>query len=428
MQLPEKSFFSKDITYYPAELKIGKIWYISYYVVNPYTGEMQRIREKFNRIKNIKERRKLARIKIRAINAKLEQGWNPLINDDTKMFVTFTQALDTFYKFKEKELEESSLRSYRSFLKLILEWTNKHHPKLYAGNFTKKITVDFMTSIRLNSKVSNSTYNNYLRFYRTLFSWLQQHSYVAKNYFTDIPKISKKKIKKTRRALTRAELTNLVEYLENENPRYLCVCLLCYYCLLRPNDIVNLKKENFDFERHIVSISENWTKNDNDSYRVIPKAMDKYLKCLDIEKMNTKNYIFSQNWTFELGQKQMDSRKIGRYWDKRIRPACDFGKDLQFYSLKDTGITNLMADGISPVFVQGQADHSSLEITNKYAHKRTPEGFEQIREMAKDVKLKKPRKFRAFLTYFSALLFNVFVKNSDSSCYFLKVQNIFANK
>ena len=81
----------------------------------------------------------------------------------------------------------------------------------------------------------------------------------------------------------------------------------------------------------------------------------------------------------------LNPREISRYWSKTIRPNCGFGMDLQFYSLKDTGITNMIADGISPVYVQGQADHSSLSVTEKYTHKQTPESFEQIRKLSREI-------------------------------------------
>jgi hypothetical protein len=63
-----------------------------------------------------------------------------------------------------------------------------------------------------------------------------------------------------------------------------------------------------------------------------------------------------------------------------VRPALGFSDDMQFYSLKDTGITNMLADGVAPNFVQGQADHSSLEVTSIYARSVTPESHKQIRE------------------------------------------------
>ena len=49
------------------------------------------------------------------------------------------------------------------------------------------------------------------------------------------------------------------------------------------------------------------------------------------------------------------------------------------YSLKDSGITDMLAAGVSPAFVQGQADHSDLSITSVYAHTRTKAAYNELR-------------------------------------------------
>ena len=51
------------------------------------------------------------------------------------------------------------------------------------------------------------------------------------------------------------------------------------------------------------------------------------------------------------------------------------------YSLKDSGITDMLAAGVSPAFVQGQADHSDLSITAVYAHTRTKAAYNELRNL-----------------------------------------------
>ena len=40
----------------------------------------------------------------------------------------------------------------------------------------------------------------------------------------------------------------------------------------------------------------------------------------------------------------------------------------QFYSLKDTGITELLERGVPAKYVKELADHSSLVVTERYMH------------------------------------------------------------
>ncbi|WGU70334.1 hypothetical protein QIU18_12990 [Capnocytophaga canimorsus] len=49
-----------------------------------------------------------------------------------------------------------------------------------------------------------------------------------------------------------------------------------------------------------------------------------------------------------------------------MQEKYQFRKEVQFYSLKDTGITDLLNSGIPAVKVQTQARHSDLKVTEHY--------------------------------------------------------------
>ena len=61
---------------------------------------------------------------------------------------------------------------------------------------------------------------------------------------------------------------------------------------------------------------------------------------------------------------------MAKYWELVVRPALGFGLDLKFYSLKDTGITNMLQNGVPINLVQKQADHSSVAMTAIYVGKK----------------------------------------------------------
>ena len=52
-------------------------------------------------------------------------------------------------------------------------------------------------------------------------------------------------------------------------------------------------------------------------------------------------------------------------WDK-VRKKYGFRKEVQFYSLKDTGITDMLNAGVPAIKVRDQARHSDLRITEIY--------------------------------------------------------------
>lgn len=381
-----QNFTNSSYKFYPAYLSIGKEWVIVYHVFNPYTNEMQRYRMRLNHIKSVTERRKIARTLITEINNKLFNGWNPCIKEENKvMFITMFDLIALYKKSKFAELEDNSKRSYESFLQKLSLYVEKINKEMYAHNFSAIHASNIMLSIK--EKVSHRTYNNYLQFFKILFNWFVEHNYMQVNPFAKLQPVSKKLCKKKRISFTRKEIHDLVEFLNKKHPRFSVVCQLIYYCLLRPDDIVELRKSSFDLERNLIYIRAEETKNQKDSYRVIPSVMDETLKSLGIEDMKDTDYLFgdTKNYSLLPSSKQLCPRKLSRIWSDFVRPKMNWGMEYQLYGLKDTGITNMLADGISPAFVQGQADHYSLEVTNKYVHTRTPEGYEQIRNMMKKI-------------------------------------------
>ena len=70
------------------------------------------------------------------------------------------------------------------------------------------------------------------------------------------------------------------------------MCLLCYYCFLRPKEISLLRIKDIDVENQLVYVSEDIAKNDHSSIRTIPNAMISYVKDLDLNQ-SRDYYLFS---------------------------------------------------------------------------------------------------------------------------------------
>lgn len=384
---------SKKITsllqYIPPRLTEGVEWYVSYYAIYPATGKLRRVKIKINRIKSVAQRRAMAKKLINDITQKLVSGWNPFIEAEApKSFHLIFNVFDTYLKIQAKESEEHSYRCYKSYIKYLKEYLirNNYSKEMYVAQFDKNLASNIMLEIKESSKYSFRTYNNYLQFFTTLFNWMLQFNYITQNPFAFLKKIPKKLIKKKRVALTeenRAQLRDLLVSEDNNN--YFVMCLLCYYCFLRPNEISLLKVGDIDINKQVVYVSKEIAKNDTDSVRTIPNAMIDYVRKLDLNK--PKNYyLFSMDvhQKFVPGIKRAEGREIARYWSDVVRVKLNWPMELQFYSLKDSGITNMLDDGIAPNFVQGQADHSSLTITSIYAVKRNAVAQEEIKTKSKE--------------------------------------------
>lgn len=378
------------VQYRCCTLTEGKVWYISFYVTHPATGKLRRIRMKFNRESNLRKRRKEAKEVMEAINVRLALGWNPLKEETVpKGYSTLKDALDRFLTVKGKESEPNTMRSYKSFVKTFSEWMKKQGNPVdsaYASSVTKGTALSFMSD--MEEGLSAKTYNNYLAFFRTLFTWLCSKGYADSNPFDGMTKKAKKLTKKHRRILTNSELSTLVAYLSGKNKEYLAMCMICYACLIRPKELAMLKCKDIDIEKQLIHVSPEIAKNDNDSYRTIPDGLLPLLGRLDYSHPDW--YLFGQNnggGDFRPSKKMICSRKIAQWWNHDIRPACNFGMDIQFYSLKDTGITNMLTEGIPINIVQQQADHSSVAMTAIYVGK-TAEADNVLKEVVMPKKTK----------------------------------------
>lgn len=371
------------IQYIPPKLTPGKEWYISFYAVYPETGKLRRVKIKLNRIKGIKQRKQFAADLISEITVKLRSGWNPFISAETpKSYQLFFRVCDRFIEIHKKESEHDTVRTYKSYIKHLKEFLlrNGYNDKMYVSQFNKNIATDIMLEMKENEKYAAITYNNYLRGFNTFFNWMLQFNYITENPFSHIRRIPQKKIDKKRKEVGAADRSKLLKFLEVENPNYLAICMLCYYCFIRPKEIALLKIRDIDIVKQVIYVGEDIAKNDNDTVRTIPDSMMPFLMNLNLN-YPPDYYLFSadKRFKFDPGKKPLGSRGISRYWTDVIRPIMKFPMTHQFYSLKDTGITNMLENGVSVNVVQGQADHSDLSMTSKYISKRNKKAQEEIK-------------------------------------------------
>ena len=358
-------------------------WVIRYYVKDPATGKLRRIRIKVNHIKPIKDRMRAAREIMAAIGERLALGWNPLRDAVApKASVSAFDAYEAFLKAKAKEAEVASIASYRSYVKVFKEWLaeNGFEQGRPVCCVNRDTALAFMDHLDGRNNISPRTWNNYLSFLQTLHAWLLAKGFIPANPFDGIKRKPKRLTTKKRRIFTDEELRALWAWLQDHNPEYLAICLLCYACFIRPKEIALLKCSDIDLAAQTVHVREEIAKNDHDSFRTIPDDILPCLRQLDLSHPDWA--LFGRNYgdgeDFRPGPEHANQRKFAGYWSGWIRPALGFPEELQLYSLKDTGITNMATAGVAINLVQRQADHSNVAITSIYLGKK-PEADAKIK-------------------------------------------------
>jgi site-specific recombinase XerD len=355
------------INYKPAELRIGLKWIVIFYAKNPLTQKLDRFRVYVPEHSNKSERKKLAQQMVLEINNKLFNGWLPYYSDNySKEFKTYEFCSLQYLKFLEKEVasgakRKDSVRSYNSFLNMINNYCEAKNVKLnFLVEMNKTFVVNYLDWIYYDRSNSERTYNNHLNFINTFVSWCISRGYLKENFTTSI--LRKKNAPKIRQIFT-PEIKEKIKLLQNDNFNYYALCMATYFCFLRRTEITKLKISDVNLIENSITIPGEISKNKKTEVVTIPKA---YVKILtDQINCNNKNwYLFSSD-NFKPGTEILNPKKISDQWNK-FRIKNEIPTKFQFYSLKDTGITNLLESGIAAIKVRDQARHHDLKITESY--------------------------------------------------------------
>lgn len=371
----------KLVGFKPAQLFTGSSWRVEYSVINPGTGNMVRKRIKINKIKSIKERRKYADRLIVELNKKLYKGWNPFLeNEAAKSFIKIVDVLNTFMKAKERELKPNTIRSYKSTIKIFKEWLFENDLiDIYCSYFTDKMAMELMNHLYVDNGINERTYNNYRRTFKVVFNWMIDYRYLSRNPFDAI---KKKRVRQKQRVIIPAELRQRIKvYLKGNDQKMYMASLLVYHCLIRPNEITFLKPVDFNLVNQTIFIASEAAKNSNARIATIPNSIINEIEGFNFFGADPDQYIYGEN--FQPGKKRLNPRRFSKKWTK-LRKDLDIEMKYQFYSLRDSGIVQMLTDGVPPQEVMKQADHSSLEITSIYAKHANPKGSHLIKKLVSE--------------------------------------------
>ena len=92
-----------------------------------------------------------------------------------------------------------------------------------------------------------------------------------------------------------------------------------------------------------------------------------------------EEYLFGPRYA--PGTKQIRYQNFREDWS-RMREELHLPKQMQLYSLRDTGINEMLKSGIDPLSVMQHADHHDLSITTRYANHVDHNLVRTIRENA----------------------------------------------
>ncbi len=371
------------ISYLPAALKYtAHGWTIEYHVFNPAFNSMERRVMKMNRI-----RKKYSRVTdfkaycaavITKLNSQLASGWNPFEGyaNNARELTPIGTVLDKYLKDKAGDVRPDTIINYRSFVKVFKEWVTNTYGQIAISNFSRVMAVNFMDYLVEKKGLHGRSYNNRLKQARAFFTYAIEKYYCRDNPFANIKK--KREEGKTRILIPHEVRKEIFKYWSERNENYLVLCELVFIAMIRPKECWRLHVSDLMLADRYIEISEDDSKTHyRRSASLTPDLITR------LEKMTRhaqkSDYLFSDGYM--PGKKHIAYSRFRKDW-QIMREALGLPDEMQLYSLRDTGLNEMLKGGIDSLSVMQHADHHDLAITTRYANHADPHLIETISEKA----------------------------------------------
>ena len=361
-------------------------WYISFYAYDPSQSKLRRKRIRISpKFKKVSERRQYANDLLERITLELRQGWNPWINfSSPEQYATWQDVCTEYRSYigkckAEALMREKTWKGYTSFLDNFNAWNDsQHRPIFYAFQFDQKLLTRFVDWLWLDKGLSVRTRDNYVMWLHTFCKFLTGRSFVESDPSASLQCIGGKiKSNKNRTVIAAEGMARLKDWCLEHNKYFLLACYILYYCFIRPNEMSYIQLKHISIKRSTIFIPDYSSKNGKDGTVTLPDVVVKLMIDLEIFTHSDTDYLFSHQ--LRPGPERHSPKQFTDYWSHYVRKALNFPDKWKFYSLKDTGITDLIRDNADLLSVRNQARHHSLLMTDIY----TPHDIEEANDVIK---------------------------------------------
>lgn len=367
--------------YVPAVAHFGKSTYVDCYATHPDTGQLKRKRYKLDRIQEPTLRKRMARDLVQKLNRQMAMGWNPWSTDTApRAMHRVREVLDEFVRYKERMTRNTSPANYRSAARRFGEFATLHGlidgP---LGNVTAHHAIKYMEWLMHGRDLRNNTYNVYLQFVKGMFFWMKDRGYISHNPFLNVRRL--RKVTKVKQLLTLEERRQAIAWFQEHDPRMVLVCMFVFHTLVRPRaELRRLRVGWVDLENQVLHFNDGGdTKSGTSRHPAIPNSMAEALRAANITSANGNWFVVSED--LKPGPAQVPVNEVGLRW-VRMRKALGWPAGKQLASLRDSGIVQLIRDGVKLEVVMRHADHKNIATTNAYVQHAFPYAQREVIEKA----------------------------------------------
>jgi len=300
---------------------------------------------------------RLARQLFREIQKEALKGRLIILEKQNK--ISLKEFIDEYLKWSEPR---KSLASYKRD-----KWSLNRFLEVVGDKPLKAITfkdVDFYLGFLLSQGRKPSGINVDYRHLKAAFNKALEWGYLKKNPFSKVKPL--KVPHRPPKFLSKEEVEEVLKYLRNKDSSFYSVVLFAIETGCRRKEIATLQVKDLDFERKLIRI-----RGKGDKERLIPMTsrLEAFLK----ETCKWRIGKVFPNWHPDT---------ITHKWQKTMRAL---GLDYRFHDLRHTTASWLAMHGVSLRFIQELLGHSSIQVTQIYAHVRPDAVREALEEVFKEV-------------------------------------------
>lgn len=380
--MPKKIFYSQNkqtaidkiVGWKPPRFHQASECYVSLSAFDPTIGKFHTKKFMLGHIKGKRNQRQYGEALIKRLTEKLMQGWNPWVEVTQPLeYTSFDEACNRYKAYllklvREHNMREETVVSYTSRVRVLQQWKEKERVNLfYTYQFNRVLVGQFLDYVFIDRNNTLQTRNNYLAWVKTFCKYLLERGYIPSDPTAGYSLVQKRGVLKNRDVIPDPVLQELKNWLEANNKHYLLACYILHYLFVRPKEMSYLKVGDFHIEKKTLLLHGSNTKNHHDALLTVPDHVLRLMIDLKVFDWPSDYYLFSNG--FAPGKEWKSEKGFRDYWHRYVRKHLRLTDRYKFYSLKDTGITNMLRANTDILTVRDQARHSSILITDIYTPK-----------------------------------------------------------
>ena len=357
--------------------------YVSFSAFDPLSGKMKLKKIMLGRVKGKKNQRLYAERLMNELTNKLMMGWNPFIEASApSQYTPFSEVVNRYKNYLQKVAGDDGYRdetiiSYTSRVRILEQFIKEKKINIYfAYQFDSRVVGEFLEWVWLDRNNTIRTRNNYLGWLKHFSHYMIERHLINVDPCIDMQVIKCREKTKNRDCIPDDILSGITKYLQENNKPFLLACYILHYLFIRPKEMTYIQIGDISIEHGTIIIHGDKAKNHNDAVVTIPNKVLQLMIELNIFDYPSQYYLFSDQ--FSPGKKLKSEKCFRDYWVRHLKKDLKFSDRYKFYSLKDTGITNMLRANADILTVRDQARHSSILITDRYTPKDIKEANQFI--------------------------------------------------